>query len=336
MILTLALAMAVSAAAPVVADTEGDLENAKAALAAKQADLNLAAAALNQAEADLAQTQDQIAATRESIERLQGRIGAIRERLARRAVEAYKSGAGGAIEMLLTSTSFGEFSDRLEFLGSIAESDTSLVVEVEVSEEELQRKRGDLAVLAERQSAEAVRLEAQRGAAASRVEDLARAVDELTAELKKEEAAERALVLLGQSPQPGGAAGGILERCPVAGPNSFVDSFGWPRSGGRTHQGIDLIAPLGTPVVAAHAGAVSHSSSSLGGIQAYVRAGNGDYTFYAHLSSYSGAGGSVSAGTVIGYVGSTGNAGSTNHLHFEYHPGGGSAVNPYQMLLSVC
>jgi len=105
---------------------------------------------------------------------------------------------------------------------------------------------------------------------------------------------------------------------------------------GHTHQGIDLIAPFGTPVVAAHPGVVSHSSSSTGGLQAYVRAPSGTYTFYAHLSSYSSASGSVAAGTVIGYVGSTGNAGDTNHLHFEYHPGGGAAVDPYQMLLRVC
>ncbi len=121
----------------------------------------------------------------------------------------------------------------------------------------------------------------------------------------------------------------------MAGPNSFVDSFGWPRDG-HTHQGIDMISPFGTPVVAAHPGVVTHSSSTSGGIQAYVRASSGTYTFYAHLSSYSSAGGSVGAGTVIGYVGSTGNAGSTNHLHFEYHPGGGGAVDPYQMLLAVC
>jgi murein DD-endopeptidase MepM/ murein hydrolase activator NlpD len=87
--------------------------------------------------------------------------------------------------------------------------------------------------------------------------------------------------------------------------------------------------------VAAHAGTVTYSSSSSGGLQAYVY-GSGGYSFYAHLSGYSSASGGVGAGAVVGYVGNTGNAGSTNHLHFEWHPGGGSAVNPYQMLLAVC
>lgn len=325
------LAVGVLAGTPVLADTEGELAAAKSRLADAQAELYSATAALNEAESRLARTRDQIAATRASIAQLQDRIRGIRERLAERAREAFVSGAGGTIELLLSSASFAEFSDRLEFLGSIAESDASLIVDRQVAEEELRRRREDLARLSERQAADAAALESQRQVIAARFGEIQDLVGKLTAKLNAERAAQRALNLIGQSPQPGAS----LERCPVAGPNSFVDSFGWPRSGGRTHQGIDLIAPFGTPVVAAHSGAASHSSSSLGGIQAYVRAGNGDYTFYAHLSSY-GASGSVSAGTVIGYVGSTGNAGSTNHLHFEYHPGGGAAINPYQLLLAVC
>jgi murein DD-endopeptidase MepM/ murein hydrolase activator NlpD len=148
-------------------------------------------------------------------------------------------------------------------------------------------------------------------------------VADLTAKYRGEQAAAKELAVLGQTPNATG--GGALQVCPVAGLNSFVDSFGWPRVG-HTHQGIDLISPAGTPVVAAHAGTVSHSSSTSGGIQAYVH-GSAGYSFYAHLSGYSSASGSVSAGTVIGYVGSTGNSG-VNHLHFEWHPGGGAAVKP--------
>ena len=60
----------------------------------------------------------------------------------------------------------------------------------------------------------------------------------------------------------------------------------------------------------------------------------GDWTYYAHLSRY-GQMGTVSVGTVIGYVGATGDT-NVNHLHFEYHPGGGAAVDPYNALRAVC
>lgn len=243
----------------------------------------------------------------------------------------FQAGPAATIDLLLGSSSIADFSARLEFLDSLTQADADLVLERDVAVEELRMEREDLLALEARQSAEASRLQAARGRiqdAFARVDEL---VDRLTARYREELAARRELQLIGQTPDPSSP----IQVCPVAGPNSFVDSFGWPRVG-HTHQGIDLIAPYGTPVVAAHPGTVSRSSSSAGGLQAYVRAPSGTYTFYAHLSGYSSASGSVSAGTVIGYVGSTGNAGSVNHLHFEYHPGGGAAVNPYQMLVRVC
>jgi murein DD-endopeptidase MepM/ murein hydrolase activator NlpD len=131
------------------------------------------------------------------------------------------------------------------------------------------------------------------------------------------------------------AGSGAISICPVQGPVSFVDSFGWPRSGGRSHQGIDMMSPYGTPVVATSAGNAVAAPNSLGGNAVILyHSGSADWTYYAHFSSY-GTTGQVGAGTVIGYVGSTGNTG-VNHLHFEYHPGGGAAINPYGMLLAVC
>ena len=128
--------------------------------------------------------------------------------------------------------------------------------------------------------------------------------------------------------------GGVIATCPVAGPVSFSGDFGAPRPGGRTHEGIDMTAPAGTPVVAVQSGNVSRSLSNLGGMGVYVRGDNGDVTYYAHLSSY-GQSGHVTAGTVIGRVGMTGDA-TGPHLHFEYKPGGGAPVDAYGLLTGVC
>jgi murein DD-endopeptidase MepM/ murein hydrolase activator NlpD len=329
------LALAVAAGAlglsPALAGTKQDLDRAKAELAGVQAELDRATAALNAAIVRLDQTKAEILETRLRIEGIERRLDRIDARLQRRAVVAFTNGPASTIDLLLSSSSFTEFSDRLEFLGSVTQEDADLSLEQENAQEDLRREREDLLALSERQAEAAGELKAAQEEIDALFERIADRVADLTAKYRRELAAQRQLTILGQSPDPNAP----IQVCPVAGPNAFVDSFGWPRAG-HTHQGIDLISPFGTPVVAAHPGVVSHSSSSSGGIQAYVRAPSGTYTFYAHLSSYSAAGGSVGAGTVIGYVGSTGNAGSTNHLHFEYHPGGGAAINPYQLLLAVC
>lgn len=138
------------------------------------------------------------------------------------------------------------------------------------------------------------------------------------------------------SPVAGGGS-----ACPVAGPVSFGDSWGAPRSGGRAHQGVDMMAARGTPVAAIFDGTVIQvSSSSLGGITFWMSDNAGDTYYYAHLDGYVdglSSGQSVVAGEVLGYVGSTGNASfSYPHLHFEHHPGGGGAVNPYPLVRGIC
>ncbi len=131
------------------------------------------------------------------------------------------------------------------------------------------------------------------------------------------------------------------QTCPVAGPHSFTDTWGAPRSGGRTHQGVDMLAARGTPLVAIEAGTIRRlGSSSLGGITVWLRGTGGDEFYYAHLDSWAAGvfeGMSVAPGALLGYVGTTGNAPShIPHLHFEYHPGGGAAINPTPLVTSLC
>jgi len=125
--------------------------------------------------------------------------------------------------------------------------------------------------------------------------------------------------------------------CPVQGPRAFSDDFGQPRSGGRKHQGNDILAPRGTPVVAPVAGSAQQHDNGLGGHAFYLHGVDGVTYYGAHLDSYTSNYGNVPAGTVLGYVGNTGDArNGPTHLHFEVHPGGGAAIDPYPTLKQYC
>lgn len=129
--------------------------------------------------------------------------------------------------------------------------------------------------------------------------------------------------------------------CPVDGAVAFTDTWGDPRSGGRTHKGVDMIAARGTPLVAIEAGTVKRMrNGGLGGITVTLRGVSGDEFYYAHLDGWASGlsvGQSLAVGELLGYVGNTGNAQYTvPHLHFEWAPGGGAAVNPYPLVADLC
>lgn len=137
----------------------------------------------------------------------------------------------------------------------------------------------------------------------------------------------------GSSLPPGSKA------CPVAGPVTFSDTWGAPRSGGRRHQGVDMMGAMGTPLAAITDGVVTRAGNSgLGGITLWLRDDNGNLYYYAHNRSNAvGPGTRVRAGQIIAYLGMTGNARYTApHLHFEFRPGGRGPVNPTPLVRSVC
>jgi hypothetical protein len=125
--------------------------------------------------------------------------------------------------------------------------------------------------------------------------------------------------------QPQLTAGGYV--FPVYGPHDFTDTFGSFRGDvpGNWHHGDDIFAPLGAPVLACADGTVfSVGWNNVGGNRLWLRDGQGNEFYYAHLSAYSPAakdGSRVKAGEVVGFIGNTGDAeGTPYHLHFEVHP----------------
>jgi murein DD-endopeptidase MepM/ murein hydrolase activator NlpD len=148
-----------------------------------------------------------------------------------------------------------------------------------------------------------------------------------------------------QSVTPRLTAGGYV--FPVYGPSSFGDTFGAPRGDVASgwHHGEDIFAPLGAPLLAVANGTIfSVGWNNLGGYRLWLRDQEGNEFYYAHLSAYSPFavnGRHVKAGTVIGFVGNTGDAQTTPyHLHFEIHPVGmlymgyDGAVRPYPYLVA--
>lgn len=124
---------------------------------------------------------------------------------------------------------------------------------------------------------------------------------------------------------------------PVQGvrPRALRDTWGGARSEGRSHEGIDIFARRGTPVVSSTEGIVTKvGTNRLGGLVVWVLGPGGQRHYYAHLDRYADveAGMRIEAGRVLGYVGDTGNAkGTPPHLHYGVYDMGG-AINPYPML----
>lgn len=118
---------------------------------------------------------------------------------------------------------------------------------------------------------------------------------------------------------------------------TFTSDYGAPRAGTGWHQGNDIFAPIGVPVLAVADGVLSKVGvNTLGGNRLWLTDDLGNAYYYAHLSGYASNvadGLRVRAGEIIGFVGNTGQAITTPpHLHFEIHPGDGASVDPYPFL----
>ena len=141
-------------------------------------------------------------------------------------------------------------------------------------------------------------------------------------------------------PRPAGSAGAARYVFPVFGSGAtFTSEYGAPRAGTGWHQGNDIFAPIGVPVLAVADGVLSKVGvNTLGGNRLWLTDDLGNAYYYAHMSGYAAHvadGIRVRGGEIIGFVGNTGQAITTPpHLHFEIHPGDGASIDPYPYLLA--
>jgi murein DD-endopeptidase MepM/ murein hydrolase activator NlpD len=272
------------------------------------------------------------------------------ERLNLRLVQLYQSEEATAVEVVLAASSLTDVIDGLEYLNQIGNADKLIALQVADSKRRMRdarertrvtrRKVAEttrvIAARAAEQRAERDRLLAsQRSLSDARsskqqtLEQVRVNERELAHEIRGLQAASRALASRIQAAQSSGppvdstvSTSGLI--WPVSGP--VTSSFGW--RWGRMHEGIDIAAPTGAPVVASASGQVIYAAWMSGyGNLVVVDHGGGLATAYAHLSAYgSGVGQSVAQGQTVGYVGCTGHC-FGSHLHFEVRVNG-SAIDP--------
>jgi murein DD-endopeptidase MepM/ murein hydrolase activator NlpD len=292
------------------------VSDARAKVAAAQKAADEAAARYADAETRMGQLSDEIDRLQQQIVQNEALIQPLRAAAARRAVTVYKDSGSGA-EFAAIEEDPLHAARRLKLLDEAHAEDTGAVARLGRVQNELDRQRKDI--------------EARRAEHSGVLDQLQAEARRLGSELTE---ARKAAAAIG-GVQSGVSVGGLI--CPINGPVSFVDSWGDARGGGRSHEGVDLMAPRGTPNVAVVSGSITMRSGGLAGNGVYLKGDDGNEYRYFHLDSYEGGPRQVSQGDVVGYVGNTGDAsGGATHTHFEIHPGGGGAVNPYPAVRAVC
>jgi murein DD-endopeptidase MepM/ murein hydrolase activator NlpD len=302
---------------------------AESELAAKQAELDRAAAELERA--------------RGRLEKLRAHLKQALNTLRERLVAIYMQGSPDIASLIFSSADYGDLAATTEYLDAIRRNDEALaervrtlrnraqyLVEVRLdAKATIEAARDDIAARVRRLESTRSSLQSRQGELLAARADRRRSLDsirgeihqheevaaELRAEIQAQLAAATGGMPLPAGPLPSPSSAGLI--WPVEGTLTSPFGYRW----GRMHEGIDIAAPEGTPIMAAAAGTVilMQSEASSGGYGNYtcIDHGGGLATCYAHQSSFATSEGSqVSQGELIGYVGNTGHSYGA-HLHFE-------------------
>jgi murein DD-endopeptidase MepM/ murein hydrolase activator NlpD len=358
------VAAVVALPVPALAAPEDDLE-------AAQRRANEAAAELADAREEMAHAEDAVAQSHTRVERVEARLAVVRDQVRQLAVHQYVQGTG-PLARLLRMPDANQLVRAQQFASVLAGTSTDSLRQYRVDREDLRQELSALERTQESRAEAVENLRRRQAEIVAELERLSAVVEQARIAEERERQAQLAAAArsnvgpppLGQqtlvptsprtapppaaddapaddapvapdaAPQPTAATGAWI--CPVQGPRAFSNDYGAPRGGGYSHLGNDILAPRGTPVVASVDGFVTHRSGAVSGLAYYLDGDDGTEYFGAHLDSF-GANGRVSAGTIVGTVGNTGDAaGGPPHLHFEMHPGGRGNINPYPTLSRYC
>ncbi|HXF71176.1 MAG TPA: peptidoglycan DD-metalloendopeptidase family protein [Actinomycetota bacterium] len=329
---------------PEVREAQRELREARERVRARrekvraiQERIDAIATRISEVQSSLDETELEIRRARRAIEDLRAELAEIQREIDERSRHAFILGPATGLQMVLASDTYVELTRAIGLLEELNSRDAELAAELLSVQERMNVRQAELEQLELRRIGFLFELGTRRRELREAFREQREVLERLR--VRREQARIRLSEL-----RP-------FAVCPVDGPHAIADDFGGPRvdvievvgkdgkvkrkERRRKHQGNDIFAPLGTPIVAPFDGVAVDARNELGGLAVKV-IGEFGYVYNAHLSRY-GKLGPVETGDVIGYVGTTGNArGTSPHNHFEWHPDGGPAVDPNPFLLLVC
>lgn len=325
--LLLALSLPFYAAAATLEEKQAEADRVRQQIEAMKVESQRLAQEYNASLNEYEVIRAEVERNRQQLEKAQKDYKRARTILHDRLRSIYMSGDISSLEVLLESTSLDDLLTRYDFFSYIGNRDMQIFNEVKRLREEISERQRSLEEQEARQRQLVGSVNAKRQAMEASLQEQQAYLDSVNKEI---------LELLAQY---GGGGTPIMTPIgsfvfPVRGPHTFTNDWHAPRRG-HLHQGCDVFAASGTPLVACVSGTVNHGEGKNAGLYVRLVGDDGNVYYYMHMLSFA-ATGHVVAGTVIGNVGDTGNAvGGPPHLHFEIHPGGGPAINPYPILLAA-
>ena len=347
----LMLAIVAAAPLPATAQSKSSVDNAKAEeeraldqLRAADAELEEGLEELERITGELYNLNWRIEKLGEAITEYGDNVTSLQERAKLLVIEAYTSGGRNMVTAAFTAGSIQELITSQALYDAATTRDLSQLDQLAAVSRQMDRLTDELDVKQD----EVAKLEAEQAEAVAALSETRERAQKLYADAEAKYAsavakyrAEQKRLAAIKAARSSGPAAGIPaatrdSSCPFPG-SSFINSWGYPRSGGRTHKGVDMIGSYNAPLYAMTSGTVRLNRHYLGGIQVYVNGDDGVSYYYAHLSKYAPGltnGQRVIRGQHIGYNGTSGNA-SVAHLHLGMIVGG-RYVNPYPTVRAAC